>query len=307
MKLNGTVPVMLLPFNDDESIDEASFRQQVDFAINAGAVAVCAPGFATEFYKLSDPERYRVAKVLVEQTARRVPVFVSTGCGSAHATIEFSQYAESIGADGLMVVAPKWCALGVKELVTFYEAVCRSVKIPIMLQDADFTGAGLPAKLFVELAERCHNFQFAKLEVLLPGSKCEEIIRLSGGKLQVLYGLGGVAMMDGLAHGATGMMPGAALVEVYAEIFRRYGVGQVDGARALHHRLLPYLIFALQHLELAVGIEKRVLCRRGVFPSERLREPTLHLDDGYQKQMDALVEDVIGLADGVKATAMAGA
>jgi len=143
--------------------------------------------------------------------------------------------------------------------------------------------------------------------VLLPGSKCEEIIRLSGGKLQVLYGLGGVAMMDGLAHGATGMMPGAALVEVYAEIFRRYGVGQVDGARALHHRLLPYLIFALQHLELAVGIEKRVLCRRGVFPSERLREPTLHLDDGYQKQMDALVEDVIGLADGVKATAMAGA
>ena len=307
MKLNGTVPVMLLPFNNDESIDEASFRKQVDFAINAGAVAVCAPGFATEFYKLSDPERYRVAKVLVEQTAGRVPVFVSTGCGSAHATIEFSQYAESIGADGLMVVAPKWCALGVRELVTFYEAVCRSVTIPVMLQDADFTGAGLPAKLFVELAERCHNFQFAKLEVLLPGSKCEEIIRLSGGKLQVLYGLGGIAMMDGLAHGATGMMPGAGMVEVYAEIFRRYGTGHVEEARVLHHRLLPYLVFALQHLELAVGIEKRVLCRRGVFPSEQLREPTLHLDDGYQKQMNALVEDVIGLTDGVKATATAGA
>jgi dihydrodipicolinate synthase/N-acetylneuraminate lyase len=304
MKLNGTVPVMLLPFHGDESIDEASFRREIDFAIDAGAVAVCAPGFATEFYKLSDPERYRVAKILVEQTAGRVPVFVSTGCGSAHATIEFSQYAESIHADGLMVVAPKWCALGVTELVTFYETVCRSVKIPIMLQDADFTGAGLPARLFVELAERCPNFQFAKLEVLLPGSKCEEIIRLSGGKLQVLYGLGGIAMMDGLAHGATGMMPGAGMVEVYAEIFRRYGTGQVEEARTLHHRLLPYLVFALQHLELAVGIEKRVLCRRGVFPSEQLREPTLHLDDGYQKQMDALVEDVIGLASKIKATAV---
>ena len=81
---------MLLPFRADESIDEAPFRKQVDFAIEAGAVAVCAPGFATEFYKLSDPERYWVAKTLVEQTARRVPAFVSTGCGSAHATIEFS-------------------------------------------------------------------------------------------------------------------------------------------------------------------------------------------------------------------------
>src|SRR5207245_3165241 len=93
-------------------------------------------------------------------------------------------------------------------------------------------------------AERCPNFRFAKLEVLLPGSKCAEIIHLSGGKLQVLYGLGGVAMMDGLAHGATGMMPGSALVEVYAKIFRLYGAGQVDQARALFHRLLPYLVFA---------------------------------------------------------------
>ena len=305
MKLSGTVPVMLLPFNADESIDEASFRTQVDFAIDAGAVAVCAPGFATEFYKLSDPERYRVAKILVEQTAGRVPAFVSTGCGSARATIEFSQYAESIGADGLMVVAPKWCALGVGEMITFYEAVCRAVKIPVMLQDADFTGAGLPPKLFVEMAERCHNFQFAKLEVLLPGSKCEEILRLSGGKLQVLYGLGGIAMMDGLAHGATGMMPGAALVEVYTEIFRRYDAGKVEEARALHHRLLPYLIFALQHLELAVGVEKRVLYRRGIFPSDRCREPTLHLDDEYQKQIDQLVDDVIGLVNEVKAAAAA--
>jgi len=304
MKLNGTVPVMSLPFNADESINEASLRREIDFAIDTGAVAVCAPGFATEFYKLSDEERYRVAKILVEQTAGRVPVFVSTGCGSAHSTIEFSQYAESIDADGLMVVAPKWCALGIPELVTFYEAICRSVKIPVMLQDADFTGTGLPARLFVELAERCHNFQFAKLEVVLPGSKCEEIIRLSGGKLQVLYGLGGIAMMDGLAHGATGMMPGAALVDVYAEIFRRYGTGQVEAARALHHRLLPYLVFALQHLELALRIEKRVLCRRGIFSSERLREPTLHPDDRYQEQVDALVEDVIGLVTETKATAV---
>lgn len=140
MKIRGVVPVMMLPVNADESIDEAAFRTQVDHAIETGAVAVCAPGFATEFYKMTDAERYRIAKILVEQTAGRVPVFVSTGCGSAYATIEFSRYAESVGADGLMVVAPKWCALGVPEQTVFYEAVCRSVNIPVMLQDADFTG-----------------------------------------------------------------------------------------------------------------------------------------------------------------------
>ena len=301
MRLRGVVPVMMLPVNADESIDESAFRRQVDFAIEAGAVAVCAPGFATEFYKLSDTERYRIAKLLVEQTAGRVPVFVSTGCGSAHATIEFSRYAESIGADGLMVIAPKWCSLGLREQTVFFEAVCRGVSIPIMLQDADFTGSGLPVKLFVDLAERCPNFRFAKLEITLPGTKCAEIIRLSGGKLQVLYGLGGVAMMDGLAHGAVGMMPGSALVEVYAQIFRLYDSRHVEEATALFYRMQPYLVFALQHLEVAIQIEKRVLFRRGVFPSDRLREPTLKLDETYEQQMDGLVELMVGLCNEAKA------
>jgi dihydrodipicolinate synthase/N-acetylneuraminate lyase len=296
MSLRGVVPVMMLPVNEDESIDEVAFRRQVDFAIEAGASAVCAPGFATEFYKQTDAERYRVAKLLVEQTAGRVPAFVSTGCGSVYATVEFSRYAESVGAGGLMVVAPKWCALGVREQTVFYEAVCRSVKIPVMLQDADFTGGGLPPKLFVDLAERCENFLFAKLEITLPGSKCAEIIRLSGGKLQVLYGLGGIAMIDGLEHGACGIMPGPALVEVYAGIFQLWDSGEFKQAKALFYQLQPYLAFALQHLELAVQIEKRVMMRRGIFPSERVRQPTLLLDEAYQKQMDDLVDAVAGLA-----------
>ena len=305
VKLRGVVPVMLLPVNADESIDEKSFRGQVDFAIETGAAAVCAPGFATEFYKLSDPERYRVAKILVEQTAGRVPAFVSTGSGSIHSTVEFSRYAESIGADGLMVVAPAWCPLGVSELTEYYEAVCRSVSIPVMLQDADFTGGGLPAKLFVDLAEHCPNFIFAKLEIRLPGTKCTEIIRASKGKLQVLYGLGGIAIVDGLAHGACAMMPGPGFVDVNAEIFNLYDSGDIAGAKALSYRVQPYLIFALQHLELALQIEKRVLLRRGVFPSDRMRRPTLHLDHDYQEQIDEMAGYIIGLSKEVQRTSRA--
>jgi len=301
MKLRGVVPVMLLPLLDDESLDEATFRREVDFAVEAGAAAVCAPGFATEFYKLTDPERYRVAQLLVEQTAGRVPTVISTGAGSVRATVEFSRYAEGLGADCLMVTAPKWCSLGLGEMVTFYESVCRSVKIPVMIQDADFTGAGLPAKLFVDLAGRCPNLQFAKLEIVLPGAKATEIIQLSGGRLQVLYGLGGVALMDGLAHGAVGVMPGTAVVEIYARIFSLYDQGHRQKAQALFNRLLPYLSFALQHLELVLQLDKRVLKKRGVFPSDRVREPTLHLDQRYQEQMDSLVDDAIHACEQARA------
>jgi len=306
MRLHGVVAVLETPFLDDESIDEVSLRRVVDFAIENRAVALCTPGFASEFYKLSDPERYRVAEVAIDQTRGRLPVFISTGSGSVHSTVRFSQYAESIGAQGLMVLPPSVSPLGPREIFAFFEGVCRSVQIPIMLQDADFTGSGLPARVFVELAERCPNFLFAKLETALPGAKCEEIIRLSRGKLQVLYGLGGVYMVDGFRHGATAIMPGAALTDLYASVIDLYDAGQTKEAESLLHRLLPYLVFALQHLEMNMIMEKRVLKRRGVISSDRLREPTLHLSEAHQKEADEIIDLVLGLCHEVTARAKAG-
>jgi dihydrodipicolinate synthase/N-acetylneuraminate lyase len=296
LRLNGITPVMATPFHADESIDEPSLRKQIDFSIAHGAAAICGPGFGAEFYKLSDPERYRFAEILVEQARRRVPVIISTGSGSVHSTIEFSKFAERLGADCLMVVPPQRVALPSSEVIHFFSQLCDAVPVPIMLQDADFTGAGLPAQVFVDLAKKHSNFLFAKLEVTLPGQKCAEIIRRSEGRLQVIYGLGGVAMLDGLAHGASAMMPGTAAIDVYVRIYKLFQEGKKAEAKALFYGLLPYLTFALQHLEIAIWIEKRLLAKRAVIPNARMRRPTMCLDEEYEKQMEELTDEVYALS-----------
>jgi 2-keto-3-deoxy-L-arabinonate dehydratase len=296
LRLNGITPVMATPFREDGSVDEASLRKEIDFSIEHGASAICGPGFGAEFYKLSDPERYRFAEVLVEQARRRVPVIISTGSGSVYSTIEFSKFAESLGADCLMVVPPQRVALPSSEVIHFFSQLCDAVPIPIMLQDADFTGAGLPANVFVDLANKHSNFLFAKLEVTLPGQKCAEIIRRSDGRLRVIYGLGGVAMLDGLAHGASAMMPGTAAIDVYVRIYKLFQEGKRAEAKTIFYRLLPYLTFALQHIEIAIWIEKRLLVKRGVIPNARMRRPTLFLDDEYEKQMEELTDEVHALS-----------
>jgi dihydrodipicolinate synthase/N-acetylneuraminate lyase len=296
LRLNGITPVMATPFLEDGSIDEPSLRREIDFSIQHGAAAICGPGFGAEFYKLSDPERYRFAEVLVEQARRRVPVIISTGSGSVYNTIEFSKFAERLGADCLMVVPPQRVALPGSEVIHFFSQLCDAVQLPIMLQDADFTGAGLPPNVFVDLAHKHSNFLFAKLEVTLPGQKCAEIIRRSDGRLQVIYGLGGVAMLDGLAHGASAMMPGTAAIDVYVRIYELFQKGRRAEAKALFYRLLPYLTFALQHLEVAIWIEKRLLVKRGVFPDARMRRPTIFLDEEYEKQMEELTDEVHALS-----------
>src|SRR5215831_2982278 len=201
LRLNGITPVMATCFKEDDSIDDAPLRRQIDFTIEAGAAAVCGPGFGAEFYKMSESERYHFVDVLIDQTRKRLPVIAATSCGSTYNTIEFSRYAEKAGADCLMVTAPRSAPLPAASIVEFYSRLCDAVTIPVMLQDADFTGAGLPASVFIELAKRHPNFQFAKLEVILPGAKCAEIVEKSQGQVQVVYGLGGIAMLDGLEHG----------------------------------------------------------------------------------------------------------
>ena len=296
LRLNGITPVMATCFREDESIDDEGLRRQVDFAIDAGAAAICGPGFGAEFYKLSDAERYHFVDVLLEQAEKRIPVIAATSCGSTHSTIEFSRYAEKVGADCLMVTPPRTAAVPAAEIVAFYSRICDSVRIPVMLQDADFTGAGLPARVLIDLANKHPNFLFAKLEVTLPGAKCLEVVEQTKGQVQVVYGLGGIAMFDGLAHGATAMMPGAAALEVYVRTYELYTQGKKDQAKAVFHRLIPYLSFALQHLEVAIHIEKRVLQARGILPNARMRHPSIYLDSIYQTQMEELIASVVELA-----------
>jgi len=296
LTLNGITPVMATCFREDETIDDDVLRKQIDFAIDAGAAAVCGPGFGAEFYKMSDMERYHFVDVLVEHTRKRVPAIAATSSGSTYSTIEFSRYAEKAGADCLMVTALRTAPLPAPEIIRHYSRLCDSVSIPVMLQDADFTGAGLPAKVFVELAQKHPNFRFAKLEVLLPGEKCAEIVAQTKGQVQIIYGLGGIAMMDGLAHGASAMMPGAACLEIYVRVYELYQQGKKTEAKKLFERLIPYLSFAMQHLEVAVHIEKRVLQKRGILPNSRMRAPSLTLGRTYEAQMDSLVDDVVSLA-----------
>jgi dihydrodipicolinate synthase/N-acetylneuraminate lyase len=297
LRLAGITPVMVTCFRDDESVDDHGLRVQIDAAIGGGASAVCGPGFGSEFYKLSDEERHHFVEVLVRHVKGRVPVIAGTSCGSAHATIDFSRRAERLGADCVMVAAPRVVRLPEEEIVSYYSRLCEAVAIPVMLQDADFGGSGLPTGVFVDLARRHSNLSFAKLEVALSGRRCAEIVERTSGQVQVVYGLGGIAMLDGLAHGASAMMPGSACIEVYAQVYELYHQKNPEGARALFDRLVPYLAFGQQNLEVAILLEKRVLQRRGILPSSRMRQPTFPLDPHYRDEIDELVSTVVGLSE----------
>jgi len=54
IQLKGSVPIIPIPFDAQENIDEESLRRLVEFAAEKKFSAICLPAYGSEFYKLTE-------------------------------------------------------------------------------------------------------------------------------------------------------------------------------------------------------------------------------------------------------------
>lgn len=131
--IRGIIPPILTPMNEDESINVAELRNQVNRMIEAGCHALFPFGTNGEGYILSGEEKKLVLETVVEETNGRVPVYAGTGCISTRETIAQSKMARDIGADVLSIITPSFAAASQNELYDHYKAIAEAVDMPIVL------------------------------------------------------------------------------------------------------------------------------------------------------------------------------
>ena len=101
----GSIPALVTPFAAGR-VNEAAFRELVEWQIDEGSNALVPCGTTGEAATLSTEEHRRVIEIVVEVARGRVPVIA--GCGSnntAHA-IELTKAAKAAGADAALHVPP---------------------------------------------------------------------------------------------------------------------------------------------------------------------------------------------------------
>jgi 2-keto-3-deoxy-L-arabinonate dehydratase len=293
-ELRGCIPILCTPFDEQEAIDEVGLRAQIDWVLAEGATGVATLALASEGYKLTESERDAVAALVVELVAGRVPVVVSAdGAGTAVAVDRAKRYA-AIGADALMVLPPYLVKPGPPGLLDYYSRVADAVDIPIMIQDApQLTGVSMTPAMWEALQRRRESISYVKAEGTPQGETISETIARSDGRLRVFCGWGGLGVLDALERGAVGSMPAANFTGVFARIHRAWDAGHRQLASDLLARTLPYSVWAMQSLDHSVTTAKRELMRRGIFASDRLRQPAAPLDEVAQGQLDSWIERVL--------------
>ncbi|MCX4548197.1 dihydrodipicolinate synthase family protein [Streptomyces sp. NBC_01500] len=287
--VRGVSPVLEVPFHDNGDLDPAGFTTVVDRVLATGVSSVMFPGFAGEFHKLDGAERELLTGLLLDRTRERsdVAAIVSVPDHATRHAVAQARSAAERGADVINVLPPHFLGPSRDAVLAHVRAVLAAVHpLPVVVQYAPAqTGTALDAPTLRLLAAEHPNLRWVKVESSPPGRL---IAALAEGDrpLPALVGLAGLQLPDALRRGAVGVQPGCSFTELYVELWRRWESGDEDGALALHTRMLPYLSYWMQGVELIVAAEKEISVRRGWFGSAHCRAPGHRLDHEELRLID---------------------
>jgi 4-hydroxy-tetrahydrodipicolinate synthase len=129
---SGSIPALVTPFRGG-AIDEAAFRQLVDWQITSGSSALVPCGTTGESATLSYEEHYRAITLCVEQTAGRVPVIAGCGSNDTATSVRHMAFAKSVGADAALVVAPYYNRPNQDGIFAHYAHLAEKSDLPIVV------------------------------------------------------------------------------------------------------------------------------------------------------------------------------
>ncbi|HWJ73091.1 MAG TPA: dihydrodipicolinate synthase family protein [Kaistia sp.] len=236
----GTFTVMITPFDKSGAVDLAATADMVDWQIAEGIHGLVPLGSTGEFLSMTDEERHDVAKSVIDTAAGRVPVLIGTGAERTEDVIRYSREAESLGADGVMIIPPFYSTPTEDELFEHYRRIGEALSIPIMIYNNPATANVDLTPRIVERLSRIDNVSYIK-ESTMDVTRIRDILDFCGDRMTVF---GGIMGFESFLAGAQGWVAvGSNLMpRELAGIFTRWADHRdFDGACSLYAQALPVI------------------------------------------------------------------
>jgi len=274
----GIFPIVNTTFRQDGSLDLESQRRLVRFLVDAGSHGLGCFGNASEGYALTDDERKTLTRVILEEVNGAVPVIISAGHTGTDAAVALSIEAAAAGADALMIMPPHFLKPDGDGVYQYFAAISKAIKIPIMVQDAPLmTQVPMGPDLLAKMGRELEQVRMVKVEAPPTGPKISRLTAIPDHGLALFGGLNGQFLLEELARGAVGTMPGCDMPDVFLRIWNAWTAGDREGAWSEFVRALPLIRYELQP-GMGVAVMKQNLYDAGIIASARTRHPTKTLD-----------------------------
>lgn len=292
--LHGLSAFPLTPMNED-AIDEPAFTRLLERLVLARVDSICVLGSTGNYAYLGMAERKRLAELALDH-ASGVPMMVGIGALRTRDVLALAEHAQRAGADAVLLAPVSYQKLTDDEVFGLYEAVTRSLSVPLCVYDN-------PGTTHFNFSDALHA-RIAQLprvgSIKIPGVPVDAAAaRERVQRLRALIPAQVTIGVSGDAHGATGLNAGcdawySAMGGLFAgpllAITRAAQAGNADEAARLSERLQPLWALLQRHGSLRVIAAAAELL--GLVASPSLPLPLKALTGEERQQLRRVLEEL---------------
>ena len=149
----GCGTAIVTPFTKD-GINFEEFKKLLENQVENKVDAIIVCGTTGESSTMTKEERKETIKFAIDTVNKRTKVIAGTGSNNTSDAVEMSKYAESVGADGLLIVTPYYNKTTQKGLIAHYSEIAKNVNVPIILYSVPSrTGVNILPDTCLELSK----------------------------------------------------------------------------------------------------------------------------------------------------------
>src|SRR5712691_7697576 len=296
---HGVIPAVLLPFNDDLSIDEKSFRGHLrDVAGTQGLSAITVNAHSTEVGSCSFDEQRRVLDIAQDEIGAKLPLINGIWADGSLEAARLARTATQGGASVLLVFPPAPFTLGQSPQMALahFKRIADATDLPlIVFQYPLATGQGYPKDTLLKMCDEVPSIRAIKDWIGNVPHHEWHIRALQNLPRPVnVLTTHSSWLLSSLVLGCNGLLSGSGSViaDLQAQLFRAVQGNDLATARALNDRIYPLAqVFYAQPWVDMHNRMKEALVLMGKLPRAVVRPPLVKIERAeIERIRKALVE-----------------
>ena len=243
---HGVIPAVLLPFHDDFSIDEKSFRRHLrDVAAVKGLSAITINAHSTEVASCTFDEQRRVLAIVQDEIGDKLPIVNGIWADGSIEAARIARMATEGGASALLVFPPAPFTLGQSPemALAHFKRIADASDLPIIaFQYPLATGQGYPRETLLKMCEQVPSIRAIKdWAGIVPQHEMHIRVLQSLPRPVNVLTTHSSWLFSSLVLGCNGLLSGSGSViaDLQSELFRAVQANDLAAARALNDRIYP--------------------------------------------------------------------
>ena len=224
----GIFPAIVTPMSSDGTLNEAAFREVMEFNIQAGVGGFWVAGGNGESVLLSDEENMRIAEIASDQNRGRINNIMHVGAPTTERAVKLAEHAAKAGAEAICCVPPFFYRQTDEAIVEHYKAVAASADLPFYVYNLpQSTGVEITVELMQKIQDAVPQLAGLK-HSSINFANVREWVKMD---LKCFIG-SSMLMVPALSIGAIGCIDGppCAAPELWVNIWKAWQAGDIDEA-----------------------------------------------------------------------------